>query len=367
MLRPPLSRAKGLSTTAISTKSTTSLNSQCQPFLFGSKVAPSSAPLTLDECFTESPQQGFVPGSLASPIGAPRPKSASQKSSFFAQPTGSPSASHTRNPSAPYQRRRKAIRRSLSMVDKPADVFNQQPQEERDCGLHSIMDVDEAPQLALPHFMQDNDSIPRISKETMIEVLDGKFGDRFDHSMVVDCRFEYEYKGGHIDGAMNFNDKEELAHKLFQQTSPNKTLLIFHCEYSEFRAPMAAAYIRCQDRNANTHQYPKLTYPEVYILSGGYSSFFNDYKSRCYPQNYVEMKDKEHYNACERGLGRIKQQRNKLSRAQTFAFGQRSEPDDSPTAMGRQCTNVMARMDPMSLEQCVDASKRINARRQASF
>lgn len=46
------------------------------------------------------------------------------------------------------------------------------------------------------------------------------------------------------------------------------------------------------------------------------------------------MNDKEHAGACERGLGRIKQQRPKakLGRAQTFAFGQ----SESPTAANRQ-------------------------------
>jgi M-phase inducer tyrosine phosphatase len=365
MLRPPLCRTKGYTTTAISTKSALSFHSPSQPFMFGSGVGSMTTTMTLDECFSESPRQTLMPNPLVSAMGPPRPKSASQKSTAFAHPTGSPIAGHTRNPSAPFQKRRKAIRRSLSMVDKPADIFCQQPQaESADRGLNSIMDVDESPRPNLPHFMHENDPIPRISKETMVDVLDGRYSQHYDDSMIVDCRFEYEYKGGHIDGAVNFNDKEELAQNLFQQSRSPRTLLILHCEYSEFRAPMAASYIRCQDRNANTHQYPKLTYPEVYILSGGYSSFFNDHKERCYPQNYVEMKDKQHYNACEKGLGRLKQPRNKLSRAQTFAFGQR-ELEESPTASGRQCSDLVISMD-VSFESPLDATKRGNARRQVS-
>ena len=47
------------------------------------------------------------------------------------------------------------------------------------------------------------------------------------------------------------------------------------------------------------------------------------------------MEAKEHAQACERGLGKVKQ-RSKLVRAQTFAFGQHSPAiDSSPTAACR--------------------------------
>ena len=129
---------------------------------------------------------------------------------------------------------------------------------------------------------------------------------------------------------------------------------------------LRAKFLRHKDRAANAHQYPKLTYPEVYILDGGYSSFFVDHKLRCYPQNYVEMGAHEHANACERGLGRIKQQRTKLSRAQTFAFGQHGQQvDDSPTASSRQPSSLLTGMD-----MAVDAetiSRRMQSRRMMSY
>ena len=126
------------------------------------------------------------------------------------------------------------------MFEHPEEILNQQQQDQRaECGLQSIMDIDEAPQLQLPHFWPDQESIPRITKETMVDVLDGRFGEHYDQSLVIDCRFEYEYKGGHINGAINFNNKEELATKLFDSPSAQRTLLIFHCEYSAHRAPIA--------------------------------------------------------------------------------------------------------------------------------
>ena len=104
--------------------------------------------------------------------------------------------------------------------------------------LDAIMDIDDVPQLQLPHFMSEEESLPRITKETMVDVLDGKFQECYNEAIVVDCRFEYEYNGGHIEGAVNVNSKEELAKKLFDAPFSEKTLLVFHCEYSAHRAPL---------------------------------------------------------------------------------------------------------------------------------
>jgi M-phase inducer tyrosine phosphatase len=216
------------------------------------------------------------------------------------------------------------------------DMFEPQP------GLASVMDVDldQTPQEPrLLHTVADHepDSLPRISQETMVEVLDGKYNCEYDRIVVVDCRFEYEYNGGHIDSAVNFNDKLQLADQLFASTPSGSTLLVLHCEYSAHRAPLTAKHIRNHDRNVNAYRYPQLTYPEMYILDGGYSEFYKHHKSKCYPQEYIAMDDRRHEQACERGMAKVKQQRQKLFRHQTFAFGSGPHDcmDDSPTAQGR--------------------------------
>lgn len=239
------------------------------------------------------------------------------------------------------------------MFEHPEDVMRQEKDRlsPPPSLLPSIVDV-EAPLVPqLPHFTPEGETgcLPRITKETMISVLDGHFDHLYEKRVVIDCRFEYEYSGGHIEGAVNFNDKEKLGAQLFDIEPTPKALLIFHCEYSAHRAPLMAKYIRNKDRAVNAESYPALTYPEAYILDGGYSNFFKDYRLRCYPQNYVEMHAKEHVLDCERGLGKVKQ-RSKLVRAQTFAFGQHSPAlDSSPTAMGR--THLDSDMDlDMGLE-----------------
>ena len=107
--------------------------------------------------------------------------------------------------------------------------------------LQSVMDVDDVPVHKLPHFIPpgEPDSLPRITDTTLIDVLNGEFSHVFDRTVVIDCRFEYEYEGGHIEGALNFCEKELLTKELFTSGAftPN-TLLIFHCEYSAHRAPL---------------------------------------------------------------------------------------------------------------------------------
>lgn len=270
-------------------------------------------------------------------------------------------------------RPRKQFRRSLSMFEHPADVMKPKSGETVAPAapeLQSVADLEEPQEPVLPHFSADDptDSIPRISKETMVDVLEGRYSDRFDQKMVIDCRFEYEYDGGHIDGAVNYNSKELLSSQLFRTPMHGKSLLIFHCEYSAHRAPLMARHVRSEDRTANAEHYPRLTYPEVYILDGGYSGFFASHRSRCYPPNYVEMSDEKHQRTCERELSRLKNGRKGLNRAQTFAFGQR-EPcvDESPTGPSAR-PSLSTHQDYIAmLGNSPILGERSHARRMASY
>ncbi|KAG8532637.1 uncharacterized protein KY384_002514 [Bacidia gigantensis] len=336
LLRSSLSRTKGFTTSAVSLKSA---RAEQPPFKFGNGVTLKFPPvMTPEQCFAASPQRDGRPQSADSPSSRPMgppPKFRTSTSNLRGPPP--PVSGHVRKPSNPMQRPRKQFRRSLSMFEHPEDVMKQQAAHFAVPRLDPVMDIDDPPRRQLPHFLLNDESLPRITRETMVDVLDGNFRQQYDEFLIVDCRFEYEYEGGHIDGAINYTDKEQLASRLFKNPCSGRTLIVFHCEYSACRAPLMAKHVRSSDRACNAHRYPNLTYPEMYILDGGYSLFFASHKLRCSPQDYVEMGDKKHENACERGMGRVKQQRTKLSRAQTFAFGQHEPPtDDSPTASSRR-------------------------------
>jgi M-phase inducer tyrosine phosphatase len=198
--------------------------------------------MSLSECFLESPPQERKLQFDSSPLavmGPPRPKQPFAGMFGISRNNGPPAIANGRKQCPPVARPRKVFRRSLSMFEHPGDVMKREKTESLATeSLLSVMDVDDSHQLQLPHFVADQESLPRITKETMINILNGHYNALFDQSYIVDCRFEYEYNGGHIDGAINFNDKEELTNKLFHSASSNRTLLVLHCEYSVHRAPI---------------------------------------------------------------------------------------------------------------------------------
>ncbi|KAL7932770.1 hypothetical protein V8C35DRAFT_328357 [Trichoderma chlorosporum] len=370
-IAPPRRNLSGRMKTIVST----SVSGSPSPSL---QFGTSTSTLSLDECFESDspPQDRSTPTSSNSPcpaipIGL---RSRSQIASTGGNNRlGSPGNFHSRRQSNPFLRTRKQFRRSLSMFESPADVMKPKPEK----GLaaapilkSSVADIEEAHEPTLPHFLPDDptDTIPRITGETMLAILDGKYSDKFAQRMVIDCRFEYEYEGGHIDSAVNHNDKELLADQLFQTPMDGSTLLIFHCEYSAHRAPLMARHIRSQDRTINAEHYPRLTYPEIYILDGGYSGFFAEHRARCFPPEYVEMSDEKHQRTCEREMGRLKA-RKPFGRAQTFAFGQRSTSlHDSPTGPPRpQSRNVDASPSVSSVTDSPTVGDRTPARRMASY
>ncbi|XP_018425178.1 PREDICTED: M-phase inducer phosphatase 2 [Nanorana parkeri] len=135
-----------------------------------------------------------------------------------------------------------------------------------------------------------------ITPEMMEDVLSGKFRDRIERCVIVDCRYPYEYEGGHIKGAVNLpleKDVEEflLNRPIVPSSEDKRVIIIFHCEFSSERGPRMCRFIRKQDRNSN--EYPKLHYPELYILKGGYKEFFPSYQTHCEPQAYRPMDHKD--------------------------------------------------------------------------
>jgi M-phase inducer tyrosine phosphatase len=114
----------------------------------------------------------------------------------------------------------------------------------------------------------------------LVRLLDNDFYHIIDEYIIFDCRFAYEYEGGHIRQAVNVNTHEDLLQLLFPNGMANaqqsciRRALVFHCEFSSHRAPKMALFLRSQDRVANGANYPNLYFPEIYVLEGGYKEFY---------------------------------------------------------------------------------------------
>ncbi|KAH9001541.1 hypothetical protein EDB92DRAFT_1932038 [Lactarius akahatsu] len=182
----------------------------------------------------------------------------------------------------------------------------------------------------LPCHRVREDGLMRINCKTLNDVLDGVFKSRIVSYQVIDCRFDYEYIGGHVPGALNINTTTQLE-EYFLGANANKPvpsvsgeggpkhILIFHCEFSAKRAPTFAKHLRSKDRSVNNHSYPRVHFPEVYILEGGYCQYFKESGARCEPSGYVRMDDPYHAASRKEDLDQFR--KAKFGRTKSYAYG----------------------------------------------
>ena len=111
-------------------------------------------------------------------------------------------------------------------------------------------------------------------------------------------RYPYEYAGGHIPGSFNIaspDDGEALTFGSTATLQGQRTAIVLYCEFSSERAPRMFRYLRNMDRRKHLADYPKLTFPHMYVLKGGYQTFHEQFPSMCNPQHaYIRMHDAAH-------------------------------------------------------------------------
>ncbi|XP_053532281.1 cell division cycle 25 homolog d isoform X2 [Ictalurus punctatus] len=172
-----------------------------------------------------------------------------------------------------------------------------------------------------------------VSAQTVASLISGQFGAVVEDFLIIDCRYPYEYRGGHIKGAVNLYTKSQILKAFLQgssspQVSPAgrrapggasvlgtrgsrgetpasggpaaggdnegasspRKLIVFHCEFSSERGPRLCQYLRELDRTVNVQTYPHLLYPELYLLQGGYKHFYFCCPELCEPHGYVPMR-----------------------------------------------------------------------------
>ncbi|XP_041369803.1 M-phase inducer phosphatase-like [Gigantopelta aegis] len=135
-----------------------------------------------------------------------------------------------------------------------------------------------------------------ISPTTMFDLLARKYDDVISGFQIIDCRYPYEFNGGHIEGAKNIYTETEMDSllKSSQRKSTDRHILIAHCEFSSERGPKMLRYLRSVDRKQNCDVYPSLCYPEIYVLNGGYKAFYEEHVEKCQPMKYIPMLHKSH-------------------------------------------------------------------------
>lgn len=98
----------------------------------------------------------------------------------------------------------------------------------------------------LPLTSGRHQDLKSITPTTLAMLIRGQFNQNVGSFKVIDCRYPYEFEGGHIAGAMNFYTKQQIIEELMQvkteQPSPSidpikRQILVFHCEFSSERGP----------------------------------------------------------------------------------------------------------------------------------
>ncbi|KAM9477936.1 M-phase inducer phosphatase 2 isoform 2-T2 [Clarias gariepinus] len=199
-------------------------------------------------------------------------------------------------------KRRRSVAGSHFTTLEQEDPFPQQVQRSKSFNhaeMERILDTDPSNVIgdftkppALPTVDGKHQDLKYITPEIMCAAMNGKYSHVVEKLFIIDCRYPYEFEGGHIKGALNLHQEDQVEDCFFKQPVLSKcpekrVLLVFHCEFSSERGPRMCRFVRERDRVLNV--YPNLHYPELYILKGGYKDFFPLHKMECDPQAYRPM------------------------------------------------------------------------------
>lgn len=78
----------------------------------------------------------------------------------------------------------------------------------------------------------------------MAKLLRGDYNECVASCRIIDCRYPYEFEGGHIAGAQNFYTQDQIVEELVNRkteeiTSINNTMSVEDCENSDRDVPAA--------------------------------------------------------------------------------------------------------------------------------
>uniref|UniRef100_A0A0N5A8Q6 protein-tyrosine-phosphatase n=1 Tax=Syphacia muris TaxID=451379 RepID=A0A0N5A8Q6_9BILA len=217
----------------------------------------------------------------------------------------------------------------------------------------------------------DSTAFKSISGEVLAKVMTSMSEEEFSKKYIlVDCRYPYEYEGGHLRGAVNIFDVSRLACMLFPESAEqfNEMTLkipIFYCEFSQKRGPSMALALRELDRSRN--RYPDVHYKEIYLLDRGYKKFFEDERllascnvlfenmhlqHLCEPQSYTRMVESNHKD----DLKRFRMHKSKSMSA--FSYASNAERE---LLKPRPRSNALSEMDLCNYrrrKQCSPSARR---------
>lgn len=146
------------------------------------------------------------------------------------------SAEIAKFPYPQFNQKRPILRKSMSMND--AVIMNALSRSSSDSNLIG----DFSQNFCLPLIEGRHSDLKSITAETMRRLMLGEFDDTVASYKVIDCRYPYEFEGGHICGALNLYTHEQILEELVTKLETpvdgtKRNILVFHCEFSSERGP----------------------------------------------------------------------------------------------------------------------------------
>jgi len=135
--------------------------------------------------------------------------------------------------------------------------------------------------------MNDEERKPISFKKLTGEEVHRKMVEDPDRTKLIDARYDYEYEGGRIKTAINFQTFKDLT-KFYSNNTGKDIDIIFYCEFSQHRSVEIIQNFRNYDRLQNL--YPKHTFPNLFLLIGGFKKAFYETNHIC-EGTYVPMRD----------------------------------------------------------------------------
>uniref|UniRef100_A0A182PIY7 protein-tyrosine-phosphatase n=1 Tax=Anopheles epiroticus TaxID=199890 RepID=A0A182PIY7_9DIPT len=277
----------------------------CNLTPYSSRTAASATEVT--RCFKRPEPPGI------SPVQSKRSKTQADSGPFSPSPAVPPPTAALDSPArttvlaAAAMPKKLVYQKSISMND--AQIMSALSRSSSEPDL--IGDFSKS--YVLPLMEGQHRDLKSISGDTMARLLRGDYSDKIASFKIIDCRYPYEYEGGHIRGAKNLYTQEQIVDELIKsKTEPpavsdgssaqdggatRRHIIVFHCEFSSERGPKLSRFLRNHDRTLNADSYPALHYPEMYLLHGGYKEFFKAHAELCDPIAYRPMLDPEYGEA----------------------------------------------------------------------
>ena len=154
-------------------------------------------------------------------------------------------------PSHKFSRRQVSddVRKSLFSCKRPADdvteIDTPSIKRQRDDVIDAVERLESRDLIAdgsraytLPTIPGKHSDLKSITSDTLADVIRGKYNDDVTKVTIVDCRYPYEFDGGHIRDAVNCYTKDAVNEMLTPSvTSEGCHILVFHCEFSSERGP----------------------------------------------------------------------------------------------------------------------------------